>query len=178
MRDPETGQNRTIKIVCIRCEQAQAAGDRYLKRLLPRFVIPGCVIRLDAAVKALETAGNLDEACDIMGCLDERTARRHRDFTTAAIARVCLRLAEEISLVPHLTRLPWTLPGTKPIDVLTGLLEAAEGARIQRGGVPAPYRRLSLIQAELGKKAGKKSTGYVSCSSPFSAITAEQEGGP
>jgi hypothetical protein len=145
---------------------------------LPGFVIPGCVIRLDAAVKALEMAGTLDEACEIMGCLDERTARRHRDFTTAAIAQVCLRLAEELSFLPHLACLPWTRPGTAPIDALTGLLKTAEAARIQRGYGPAPYRRLPLIQAELGKKDGKKSTGYVSCSSPFSAITVEREGGP
>jgi len=164
--------------VCIRCDRARVAGERYLKRLLPEFVIPGCVIRLDAAVKALETADTLEDACDIMGCLDERTARRHRDAAAAAIARVCLRLAEEISFVPHLARPPWTPPGTKPTDVLTGLLAAAEGARIQRGGCPAPYRRLTLIRAELGKNVGKKSTGCVSCFSPFSSITVEREGGP
>ena len=77
-RDREHQENLTIIVPVIICPVARARGTQYTKRLLPEFLIPHSVIRLDYLLEAVDLQGaKRTEAavCDLLGCLDPRTAR-------------------------------------------------------------------------------------------------------
>jgi hypothetical protein len=78
-RDRECQHNVTIVIPVILCPLARALTRQYTKRLLPRFMIPHSVIRLDYLLEAADPAksgGSEEAVCELIGCLDPRTARR------------------------------------------------------------------------------------------------------
>ena len=78
-RDRETRENIQIIIPVIFCSWAQEQGKQYTKRLLPEFLIPPSVIRLDYLLEAAEVSAEertTERVCEILGCIDPRTAGR------------------------------------------------------------------------------------------------------
>lgn len=164
VRNRERLDNDTIRIVVILCETARAAGKRYTMRLLPEFLVPGCVIRLDhveAAYEARSTGAGPDRMCEILGCLDDRTVRRHVACYEQAIKAASLRLAESRAMSPELGELPQITPDASPVDRLKRLWRAEQFAS-QRRGETYPRTLRYLLQTALGKSRRKKPSGCVS----------------
>jgi hypothetical protein len=159
VRDREQRRNDTIAVVVIRCENARAANRPYTMRILPDFLIPGCVIRLDHVEEAAEAkragTGN-DRLCEILGCLDDRTARRHLRRYGESIDEVALLLAETRSKRPELGELPKLTPDTSPQDRLVRLWQAEQIAMQRRGEPLAPTSLRQLLQTAM-RKSGRKS---------------------
>ncbi len=146
------------------CETARAAGNRYTMRLLPEFLVPGCVIRLDqveAAYEARRTGAETDRLCEILGCLDDRTVWRHVSCYGQAVEAASLRLAESRAMRPELGELPQTTPDTLPVDRLKQLWRAEQLASQRRGEV-FPRSPRYLLQTALRKSRRKKTSSCVS----------------
>ena len=165
VRNREGQNNDTIRVVVIRCETARAAGNRYTMRLLPDFLVPGCVIRLDHLEQAYEerrAGAGTDRLCGILGCLDNRTVRRHLKRYDDAVAAVALRLAERRAMSPQLGELPQSTPDTSSVDRLKGLWRAEQVASQRGGEALGPMSLRYLLQAALGKSRRQKPSSCVS----------------
>lgn len=165
VRNRDLGCNQTIPIVVIRCETARAAGNPYTKRLLPDFLIPGCVIRLDHLEQTHEAkrgGESNEQLCEILGCVDERTVRRHLVRYEEALEAVALRLAERRTMSPELGDLPDTTPDTSSVDRLQRLWQAEQLASQRRGEPVGPLSLRYLVQTALGKSRRHKPSSCVS----------------
>jgi hypothetical protein len=154
--------------VAIRCPHAQAAGKSYTKRLLPDFLIPRCVIRLDLLVGAVvetELGRDIDKTCKILGCVDARTVRRHLKRLDAAVGRTALELAMFRAKEPELGDLPQTGPETFPLVRLDVLYRKESEATVRAGGGAMASSLRQMLQAELRKPSGKKPSTSA-CRSP------------
>ena len=164
VRNRERQYNERIRVVVIRCENARAAGKQYTKRVLPDFLIPGCVIRLDHVEQAYKErrrgAGN-EQLCRILGCIDDRTVRGHLRRYGEAIEAVTLRLAEKRAMTPELGELPGSTPETSAVERLEDLWRAEVLASRRSGNAADPSGLRYLFQAVLGKSGLKKPSGCV-----------------
>ena len=164
VRDREFGSNETIFIIVIRCETARAAGKQYTKRLLPDFLIPGCVVRLDHVEEAFEQrragAGN-ERLCAILGCVDDRTVRRHLRRYGEAIEAVALHLAERRAMSPELGEPVRSTPDTPVVERLQRLWRAELRAARRRGNALYRPSLRHLMQTALGKSRAKKPSSCV-----------------
>lgn len=101
---------RWIQIIVIQCATAQAAGTQYTKRLLPDFLIPYSPIRLDWVLEAerrrREDNASLEECCQVMGCLELRTVRKHLKRLHDLAGAVALDLSGQLAHSPQYKRLP------------------------------------------------------------------------
>lgn len=121
----------------------------YTRRLLPDFLMPGCVIRLDYAFEAYKASVDhfdIEHACSTMLCIDERTARKHLSRLDVAVRQASLRLAGTIAHQPELGDLPISTPDSTPLAVLSRLTEAETWARLRSGEVILTLGILSHIQ--------------------------------
>ena len=164
-RDRESGGNITIILPVIICLTARARGKQYTKRLLPDFLTPHSVIRLDHLLEAadLPESDRTEAAvCDLLGCLDPRTARYHMRRLTTAIQAVSLDLARRRAATPELGELPDISPETSCGERLRILFDA-ECRAGERMGEPArspPMRQ--LLQAAMCRHLGKKPSNHAS----------------
>ena len=165
VRNRERQKNEAIRVVVIRCENARAAGRPYTMRLLPDFLIPRCVIRLDdleETYDAKRSGEPNDRLCGILGCLDDRTARRHLKRYEEALEAVALRLAERRAMSPELGELPQINPDTPSVDWLERLWRAERVASQRRGDSLPTMGLRYLLQAALGKSGRQKPSSSVS----------------
>ena len=128
---------------------ARADKKPYTRRLLPDFLIPGCVIRLDNAYEAYKVSSlhlDIEHACSTMLCIDERTARKHLSRLDAAVRQASLILAGTIAHQPEFGDLPKTTPDITPLAVLANLLEAARLAGLRSGKMTPSQGILFHIQ--------------------------------
>jgi hypothetical protein len=150
-RDPETGLNVGGNVVSAICAIAKAQGRQYTQRMLPDFLVPGCVIRLDATLAAveagIETAELLDEGCSLMGCIDERTVKRHVGLATAAIQRANLQLSHAMALTPETVDSPEVSPEKGALETLRLLLCAFVLGLARRGREERLPTERDLVQA-------------------------------
>ncbi len=167
-RDRESGENLLICVVAILCPIAQAAGMPYTKRLLPDFLIPRCVSRLDNLVEAAaetEPDRNVEETCRLLGCIDTRTARSHLERFEQAIAAVAVELAKRRAMAPELGELPHTSPENLPLARLQVLYRSESKAVIRSGDGVVPISLRQILQAVLWKPSRKKPS-TCACPSP------------
>jgi hypothetical protein len=165
-RDREKRENTVIVVPVIVCSIAQDQGKQYTKRLLPDFLIPRSVIRLDYVLEAARLPANeqsMERVCDLLGCIDPRTARSRMRALTEAIGEVSLDLSRERASRPELGEVPHTSPDTSLLERLEGLYEAECSAR-ERAGTswPLPPSLRQLLQAAMGKHRGEKPSTSVS----------------
>jgi hypothetical protein len=171
VRNPDSGENESIKVVAIRCEAARRQGKAYTRRVLPEFLIPHCVIRLDRVEQAVALpAGErtAERVCEMLGCIDARTAGRHLKGFTQAADRASLWLAERRSQSPELGDLPSEPPDSSVPARFEQLyraeLEATERAGGEAKGLPSVRQ---LLQAAMRKAARKSPSSCVSgCARP------------
>ena len=167
-RDRESGENPRIRVVSILCPIAQAAGRPYTRRLLPDFLIPRCVIRLDHLVEAAREAHSdrsVEKACRVLGCIDTRTARTHLKRLDQAVAAVAVQLAERRAMAPQLGELPHTSPQTTPLERLQVLYRSESDAVLRSGDSVLPISLRQMLQAVLWKLPGKEPSSCA-CPSP------------
>jgi len=165
VRNREHQRNETIRVVVIRCENARAAGKPYTMRLLPEFLVPGCVIRLDhleEAHEAKRAGAGKERLCEVLGCLDDRTARRHLRCYGEAIDEVALLLAEVRAARPELGELPKITPDTSPVDRLELLWQAEQVASQRRGETLRPMSLRQLLQTAMRKSRRRKPSSCAS----------------
>jgi len=116
-RHRELRENITIIIPVILCPIARAEKSQYTKRLLPDFLSPHSVIRLDYLLEAVElptAKRSADAVCELIGCLDPRTARHQMRRLAMAINAVSLDLTGRRAATPELGDVPQISPGTPP----------------------------------------------------------------
>jgi len=127
-RDPETGPNCRMSVVCVSYAVTFARGRQYTKRRFPDFLVCGCIIRLDATFVAIEagtgTTALIEAACVLMGCVDDRTVKRHVALASATVRLVNLRKREIIAENPETAAKPDITPDMSTGETLR-LLPAA-----------------------------------------------------
>lgn len=165
-RDRESRENVTIRIPVVICTAARQAKKPYTRRLLPEVLTPRSVIRLDYVLEAARLPANeqsMELVCDLLGCIDPRTARNRIRALTAAAGEVSLDLSRERAATPELGELPHTSPDTSPLERLEMLYEA-ECSAGERAGTswPLPLSLRQLLQAAMGKHRGEKPSTSVS----------------
>jgi len=146
-------------VVSIICVRARAAGKHYTLRLLPDFLIPRCVIRLDRVLEALEqdlVGTDIEATCQLLGCVDERTARSHLRRMNQAAETVALQLAERRAKTPELGELPETTPDEDLLTRLKVLYRNEVEAAQRSGGDIAVISLRHILQAALWKQDNKK----------------------
>jgi hypothetical protein len=117
-----------IHVVTILCHIAREIGCHYTKRMLPEHLIPRSPLLSEKLVKLLEDEreedpGFTDAACEALGCIDPRTARKHISALRAAVNAKLPILAELLVSTPAPSDSPVFPPGTNPFVVLTLLWE-------------------------------------------------------
>lgn len=179
-RDPVTGLNIAGHVVCVICAVALAQGLQYTKRMLPDFLVPGCVIRLDATLAAveagIETAELLDKACSLMGCIDERTVTRHVGLATAAIQRANLQLSQTMARSPETWESPDVPPDVGELETLRRLFGAFILGLARRAREGRRPTQRTLVQALWRREREAKSSTYVFGSLAGSGISVAHGG--
>ena len=165
-RDRKSRENTSIVILVIICLNARDQGKQYTKRLLPEFLTPRSVIRLDYLQEAAALPPEEqkpDRVCEILGCIDPRTAHRRLSELNDAITRVTVELACLRSSTPELGALPTGTPDTHPMSFLSLLYQSEQEARNRAGRDSAPLpSRAEFLQAAMGKRPEKKPSTCVS----------------
>lgn len=155
----------TIVIPVILCPVARADHTQYTKRLVPEFLIPHSVIRLDYLLEASDLAKSERRAeaiCELIGCLDPRTARRQMHRLATAIETVALDLTCRRAAAPELGDLPQISPGTPPRERLAILFDAEIRAGQRAGNLPALPSMRQLLQAAMGSRGRGEPSSCVS----------------
>lgn len=164
-REREQRENDTIIVPVILCLVARAGKRQYTKRLLPEFLIPHSVIRLDNLLEAAElpeSERGETAFCELIGCLDPRTARRQLRRLASAIEEVSLDLTRWRAATPELGELPEISPRTPPGERLTILFDSAIRASERAGNLPALPAIRQLLQAAMGNRGRRKPSSRVS----------------
>ena len=112
-----------INVVTILCRALIGTGRQWTKRILPEHLIPRSPLWSEKLVELLEgqqDAGRefTDAACDALGCIDPRTARKHIHALRTAAAAKLPALAELSAAAPGTAGGPDFLPGTNPFVIL------------------------------------------------------------
>jgi len=152
-------------IPVILCPVARAQKTQYTKRLLPEFLIPHSVIRLDNLLEAAdlpESERSETVVCELIGCLDPRTARHQMRRLASAIEEVSLDLTERRAASPELGEAPQIKPGTPPGERLAILFDSEIRAGERAGNTAARPSLRRLLQAAMGTRDGNKPSNRAS----------------
>lgn len=124
-RNPETCTNDRIKVIQIYCPKAKDQGKTYTKRLLPDFLVPYGVIRADKVIEATkdEENINIEQICQILGCVDFRTARKYFKRFSNTVSVISIALAEKLSEYPKENLIPSFNPELSPLSYTHLLIE-------------------------------------------------------
>ena len=159
-------ENDSIRIIQIICYEAEEEGKQYTKRLLPSFLIPHCVIRLDTTLQAYKIPEKdkelVEKACELMGCIDERTARRHLAGINLAVGTASLQLAEIIAANPELGSFPEHDPHESSIGRLKTLLKETSFRYLRSGNAALAPNLLQILHSNWESENKKKPSSYVS----------------
>jgi len=122
------GERSHIRVVTILCTESRAAGRPYTKRILPEHLIPRSPFWSDHLVKLLgegrdNSSGLTDAACEALGCIDPRTARKHLRHAHAACSAKLPVLAGFLAAAPGQAEGPAFPPGTNIFVILSLLWE-------------------------------------------------------
>lgn len=162
--DPDEGDRVWIRIIVILCAASKKDGRQYTKRILPDFLIPYSPIRLDrileAELRKQEKEADLCECSLIMGCIDDRTVRKHLDRLKTTSDAACLSISERLSHTPQYASLPASDPGNTSCQHLELFIQATGEAASARGG--SAYTLRQFLQTEWWHIFGKPSMSYVS----------------
>lgn len=166
VRNPVTGENDQIRVISLWCEASRLAGRPYTIRILPDFLIPRSVIRLDLLIEAAEAPGenlSIDQLCLHLGCIDPRTVRRRLATLHDAVNTVSLELSIRRSAAPELGDIPISTPDTEPLKRCRQLYQREIQACERAGSLIAMLPPLiHLIQATMWKTGVKRPSVYAS----------------
>jgi len=123
------------------------------------------VIRLDNLLEAAElpeSECSETAVCELIGCVDPRTARRQLRRLALAIEEVSLDLTERRAASPELGEAPQISPGTPPAKRLEVLFDSEIRACERAGNTSARPSLRRLLQAALGTRGGREPSNRVS----------------
>lgn len=153
-----------MRIIVIMCADSKKAGRQYTKRVLPDFLIPYSPIRLDRILDAerrkREKGADIHECSLIMGCIDDRTVRKHLKRLQAASDSACLAISQRLSHTPQYTELPASTPQHSSLQRMELHHKAALQAATAAGG--PVYTLRQFLQTEWWQMFKKLSISYVS----------------
>ena len=166
VRNPQSGENDQIRVISLWCETSRLKEKPYTVRILPDYLIPRSVIRLDLLLEAAAAPkGNLttDQLCLHLGCIDPRTVRRRLASLHDAISEVSLNLSYRRSATPELGDIPPGLPDMEPLTRCHQLYQRELQACERAGSLITMLPPLiHLIQAAMRKPGMKKPSSYAS----------------
>jgi hypothetical protein len=84
-------------------------------RILPDFLIPYGVIRIDEVLKIQKVEPEvlcMDKICSLLGCVDLRTARKYIRCINVATKKASTTLAEKLANIPGKNLIPSFYPDT------------------------------------------------------------------
>ena len=150
------------------CKRAKERGKKYTKRLLPDFLLPYRVVRLDKTLEALQKSSHkLDAVCAILGCIDFRTAREYLEYGKKAIKKASLAITERLS---HFSSKLFTTrfhPEEDYISCFHSLVARYNVLQIHLyGGMGIPYNPSYFIGINWNSVHQHKSMTYVSNNEP------------
>ena len=95
-------ENSEILIVSIYCAQSRRNGRQYTRRILPPFVIRGCLITLENVLRYVSRHGGQEkidyqEASYLLGTYDNRTIAKHINTARAMIRQASLEVLSRLS---------------------------------------------------------------------------------
>jgi len=144
---------------------AFAQGWQYTKRCLPDFLVPGCVIRLDATLSAIEagtdTPALIEAACGLMGCADDRTVKRHVALASASVRLASLRMSEISAASPETAIKPDISPDTGAGETFKLLLAAMVLSLARKGHRGRTPTELGLVHDFWRREGTPKSSTCV-----------------
>ena len=126
---------------------------------------PHSVIRLDYLLEAAdlpESERTENVVCDLLGCIDPRTARHQMSRLTSAIDALSLDLARRRAATPELGDLPESKPQTPAKERLQMLFDAELRAGERAGAMCSLPPLRQLLQAAMGKNPGTKPLNHAS----------------
>lgn len=99
------------------------AGRPRTRRILPEHLIPRSPLFSQGLQRLLEEGrdkdpGFLDAACQTLGCIDPRTARKHTLYLRAAVEAKLPVVAELLASAPEESEGPTFPPATNPFVIL------------------------------------------------------------
>jgi hypothetical protein len=119
-RDGTRSHSRVATLIC---PALRGTGMPYTKRILPEHLIWRSPHWSTVLVLLLEQGregerGFIDAACDALGCIDPRTARKHILGIRAAVDAKLPILAEQVASAPGLPEGQIFPPGTNAFTIL------------------------------------------------------------
>lgn len=167
-------ENSEILIVSIYCARARRNGTQYTRRILPPFVICGCLITLENVLRYVSRHGGQEridyqEASYLLGTYDNRTIAKHINTARAMIRQASLEVLRQLSSLGMSGR------EAPEADLTLGdcsRLESLLGAGSKAGGKPivvihAAYQSV----ANLKSRAGRSGTSSCACGVPVAHDT-------
>lgn len=117
------GERQRIRAGTILCKASRRAGRPYTKRILPEHLIWRSPFWSTVLVQLLEKKqdgdkGFTDRACDALGCIDPRTARKHIKAIRAAVNAKLPLLAALLATAPTIAEGPAFPPGMNAFAIL------------------------------------------------------------
>ncbi len=99
------GTRSHCRVATLICPAARRMGKPYTKRILPEHLIWRSPFWSTVLVQLLEQGregerGFIDRACDALGCIDPRTARKHILSIRASVAATLPILADQVAGAP------------------------------------------------------------------------------
>lgn len=167
-------KNSRILIVSIYCVRARRDGTQYTRRILPPFVIRGCLITLENVLRYVsghcgQERIDYQEASYLLGTYDNRTIAKHINTARAMIRQASVEVLRRLSSLG--------MPaGEAPEADLTlsdwSRLESLLGTGSKAGGEPivvihAAYHSV----ANLRSRAGRSGTSGCACGVPVAHDT-------
>jgi hypothetical protein len=143
-KSPEDGHDHNIRIICIICGRAREQGKQYTKRILPGFLKPYCRVRLDLSLEYYSTnythsgTYDLEDACNFLGCIDIRTARRHLCDLQSNLPVINLELSQVLAHKSGFFTARVGTPDAYPVTTLAMLVAQVEEFHTHLYGKQAP----------------------------------------
>jgi hypothetical protein len=141
IRDNRSYTNIAINIFVSCCPNNKSTGKQYTKRILPPFLIPECNITLENCLKMADGKGNLDidDACEILGTVCERTVRRHSRQLKKVLQLTINWITTWLAEYPLVAFLPGKKPGKTLYEDLLDTYQALLSANQKmRGTIARP----------------------------------------
>lgn len=118
-----TGSRKQHRVVTLLCKKSREAGQQFTKRFLPEHLIWRSPFSSDKLIMLLKHNPTIkgpafwEQACEALGCIDLRTARKHVDRLECCIHQRSAVLAALSAPWSKESGPAWS-PGTSAVEIL------------------------------------------------------------
>lgn len=106
-------------------------------RILPDFLIPHGIIRIDEVLKTQKIDTDslcMEQVCTALGCVDLRTARKYIKYFNKALKQASTTLAEKLTNIPGKDLIPRFYPDTPVLTYFHSLVNKHNESMINLHG--------------------------------------------